>query len=107
LVSRVNIPSSLRSSGSRPGIISAIDGHHRPVGKCAFTGRLRRPRPYDPPLIATDPGGTKNVAAVRPEVVRQLTKLMERFIADGNSTPGARQPNDVKAPLRVTRPKKE
>jgi hypothetical protein len=39
--------------------------------------------------------------------VQELTTVMERFIASGRSTPGAKQPNDVKTPLRVTPPKKK
>lgn len=36
-----------------------------------------------------------NVQAGNPEVVTRLTKLLERYIADGRSTPGAKQANDV------------
>jgi arylsulfatase A len=57
--------------------------------------------------LAADLGETKNVAVDHPEEVTRLTKLMERLIADGRSTPGAKQSNDVKTPLRITQPKKK
>jgi arylsulfatase A len=39
-----------------------------------------------------DLGETKNVALEHPEVVRNLTAPMNRYIAEGRSTPGAQQP---------------
>lgn len=44
--------------------------------------------------LATDLGETRDVAGDHPQVVEQLTALIKRFIADGRSTPGARQPVD-------------
>lgn len=51
--------------------------------------------------LATDLGETRDVADDHPEVVEQLTALMKRTIADGRSTPGAKQPVDsaVKWPV--------
>lgn len=45
--------------------------------------------------LATDPGETNNLAATEPARVTRLQALMDRFIADGRSTPGAPQTNDV------------
>jgi len=45
--------------------------------------------------MAADPGETTNVAAANPEVVARLTAALDRIVADGRSTPGARQANDV------------
>ncbi len=45
--------------------------------------------------LKTDLGETKNVAAAHPEVVEKLTALMRKYIADGRSTIGAAQKNDV------------
>jgi arylsulfatase A-like enzyme len=39
-----------------------------------------------------DLGETKNVEAENPEVVERLTKLLEKYIAEGRSTPGEPQP---------------
>jgi arylsulfatase A-like enzyme len=45
--------------------------------------------------VSRDPGETRNVIAENSAVVARLTALLERTIADGRSTPGARQANDV------------
>jgi arylsulfatase A-like enzyme len=42
----------------------------------------------------------KNVAAENPQVVARLTKLLEKYVADGRTTPGATQPNAVPVVLR-------
>lgn len=44
--------------------------------------------------LATDPAETKNVQAEHPEIVARLTALLEKYVADGRSTPGSPQPND-------------
>jgi hypothetical protein len=38
---------------------------------------------------------TKNVQSDHPDVVRRLTRLLEKYIADGRSTPGIAQKNDA------------
>lgn len=48
----------------------------------------------------TDPGETKNLATANPQVVAQLTTLLEKYVAEGRSSPGARQANDVKVFVR-------
>jgi len=45
--------------------------------------------------LADDLGETKNLAADQPQRVADMTSLLERLIADGRSTPGAPQQNDV------------
>jgi arylsulfatase A-like enzyme len=45
--------------------------------------------------LATDLGETKNLAAAKPELVAELTAVMERLVSEGRSTPGAAQANDV------------
>ncbi len=62
-----------------------------------------------PPLqlydLAKDIGEKSNVQADNPEVVARLTKLLEKYVADGRSTPGAPQQNAVPIELwkdRVT-----
>lgn len=50
------------------------------------------PQLYD---LATDPGETKNLSKQHPDVTARLTALMERYVAEGRSTPGAKQRNDV------------
>ena len=43
---------------------------------------------------------TKNVRAQHPEEVARLTKLLEQIIANGRSTPGAKQANDAEIQIR-------
>jgi hypothetical protein len=38
---------------------------------------------------------TKNLSAEHPEIATKLTKLLADSIANGRSTPGAKQANDV------------
>ncbi len=46
--------------------------------------------------LAKDPGETKNLMAEHPKIVAQLTKLMEQYLSEGRSTPGAAQTNEGK-----------
>jgi arylsulfatase A len=61
---------------------------------------LRRKLPpvqlYD---LTADLGEQLNRQAEHPEVVARLTKLLERYVAQGRSTPGAPQKNDVEVDL--------
>ncbi len=41
--------------------------------------------------LKNDIGETKNIASDHPETVEKLTSLMKRYIAEGRSTPGAKQ----------------
>ena len=45
--------------------------------------------------LATDIGETNNLAASQPERVAEMKALLEKLIADGRSTPGEPQKNDV------------
>ena len=71
---------------------------------CPGSGGWSSPRPpqarrqqlpavqlYD---LATDIGETKNLHAEHPQVVEELTSLLQKYVSDGRSTPGARQNND-------------
>jgi arylsulfatase A-like enzyme len=46
-----------------------------------------------------DLGEMKNLAAEKPELVAEMKALMEKLIADGRSTPGAAQRNDVEVKI--------
>jgi len=50
--------------------------------------------------LETDIGETRNLAADNPLCVAQMKASMERLIADGRSTPGAVQKNDVEVSIR-------
>lgn len=45
--------------------------------------------------MSADAGERTNLQDKHPEVIRALTELLEKYIADGRSTPGAPQTNDV------------
>jgi arylsulfatase A len=45
--------------------------------------------------LASDIGEQNNLQADKPEIVSRLTKLMDKYVADGRSTPGAPQKNAV------------
>lgn len=87
---------------------------------CSHSGGVSDPKPdsdeaktlpksqlYD---LSEDLAETKNLASEHPEVVAELTKLMEKLVEEGRSTPGARQKNDAKIvlwkPLKKKRVKK-
>jgi len=71
---------------------------------CPGSGGWTSPRPGQQdtshlPLIQLynledDVAETRNVQAEHPEVVAQLTRLMEKYAEDGRSTPGRAQPNN-------------
>jgi arylsulfatase A-like enzyme len=72
---------------------------------CSDSGGWSAPRPGSPQAaglpagqlydLSRDIGETTNVLEQHPEIVQQLTGLLEKYVADGRSTPGARQPNDA------------
>ena len=77
---------------------------------CAGSGGWSDPKPgskeekglpdtqlYD---LAAEIGETKNLQAEHPEEVARLTKLLEEIVANGRSTPGAKQGNDAAIQIR-------
>ena len=50
--------------------------------------------------LRSDLAEAKNVQAENPEVVARLTILLEQYIANGRSTPGAKQTNDAAIQIR-------
>ena len=53
--------------------------------------------------LTADVGEQKNVANGHPEIVERLTQLLEKYVADGRSTPGATQPNTTPVAIRPAR----
>ena len=49
--------------------------------------------------LQDDLSETRDQSAAQPDIVHRLTKLMERYIANGRSTPGAVQKNDAEISL--------
>lgn len=81
---------------------------------CSGSGGWSAPRPntaaartlpavqlYD---LKADVSETRNVQAEHPEVVARLTDLLKKYIADGRSTPGPVQKNDVPIKLWKDKP---
>ncbi len=72
---------------------------------CSSSGGWGWPKPGSPEAKALPPvqlydiikdiGERTNEYANHPEIVEQLTKLLEKYVADGRSTPGPQQHNDV------------
>jgi arylsulfatase A-like enzyme len=50
--------------------------------------------------VTKDIGERINLYKDHPEVVQRLTKLLEKYVADGRSTPGAPQKNDARIVIR-------
>lgn len=81
---------------------------------CADSGGWSKPQPGSaaasglPPVqlydLSRDIGETNNVQAEHPKIVARLTKLLEKYIADGRSTPG--QPQSNTGPVEL-HPKKK
>ena len=80
---------------------------------CADSGGWSAPRPGSKEAkglpttqlynMAKDIGERSNEYNARPEIVDRLTKLLEKYVTDGRTTPGAPQPNDV--PIEIRKPK--
>ena len=61
------------------------------------TSKLPRIQLFD---MVDDVSETKNVEAEHADIVEQLTKLLQKYVDDGRSTPGAKQENDVPVDIR-------
>lgn len=77
---------------------------------CPGSGGWSDPRPGKAtkglPLIQlydmkADIRETKNLQAEQPEVVQRLTTLLKKYVADGRSTPGAKQQNNGAVNIRL------
>ena len=82
---------------------------------CRDSGGWSAPRPGAkeaaalPPIqlydLSADIGETQNLQAGKPEIVARLSALLDRYVADGRSTPGAPQQNTTPVSLQPERPK--
>lgn len=76
---------------------------------CPDSGGWSEPKPKSeqakglPPVqlydLTADVGERRNLQAEHPEIVARLRQLLEKYVAEGRSTPGARQANDVPVKL--------
>ena len=77
---------------------------------CPGSGGWSAPKPGSPAAkdlppdqlfdLAADRAETKNLAAEKPETVKRLGELLDKYVADGRSTPGQPQKNAVEIKLR-------
>ena len=67
-------------------------GWSTPIDREAAKDGLPLVQLYD---MHADPGETQNLQAAQPEKVKELLSLLKQFVAEGRSTPGAPQKNDV------------
>lgn len=72
-------------------------GWSAPQPGSAEARRLPPAQLYD---LGQDVGEQQNVAGQQPELVARLTKLLEKYVAEGRSTPGPAQTNSVEVKLR-------
>jgi arylsulfatase A len=75
---------------------------------CKGSGGWSAPRPGKAPKgapavqlfdLQVDPAEENNLALENPELVTELTELMQKYVDDGRSTPGAKQQNDGKTDI--------
>ena len=71
-------------------------GWELPKNKQAYSEGLPLVQLYD---MHSDTTEKVNVEATHPEVVKQLTRLMETYLKTGRSTPGLRLKNDIQVDL--------
>jgi arylsulfatase A len=74
---------------------SGIPGLRRGPWKLILQGNPKAKAEVQLYNLDSDLGETTNLAADKPELVTEMRALMEKIIADGRSTPGPRQKNDV------------
>jgi hypothetical protein len=53
--------------------------------------------------LAADPAEARNLIVEQPDKVKELTALLEKYVAEGRSTPGERQKNTVGVKIRKGR----
>ena len=69
----------------------------------AEDAKIRGMSPVQLHNLADDPGETRNLANEHPEIVQRLRAQLEKYVAEGRSTPGAPQKNDVEVQLAQVR----
>lgn len=96
------------------GSFAIRDGSWK-LALCAGSGGWSQPRPGQEPAdappaqlfdLSRDIGEQKNLIHDHPEQVTRLTQLLEKFVADGRSTPGSPRKNAVPVKLWKGNPQK-
>jgi hypothetical protein len=87
----VNGRFAIRHNQWKLELCAGSGGWGKPGENAAKTQNLPPVQLYD---LSTDIGEAHNVQAEHPEIVTRLRSLLEKYISDGRSTPGAKQRND-------------
>jgi len=101
----INGSFSIRQGNWKLELCSGSGGWSDPKPNSAEAKKAPPVQLYD---LSQDIGERTNVQAEHTEVVDRLTRLLEKYIADGRTTPGVPQPNAVPIQLwkdNPTRPK--
>ena len=88
----INGSFAIREGNWKLELCSGSGGWTAPRPGTAEAQKLPKVQLYD---MTADIGEKTNVQADHTEVVDRLTRLLEKFVADGRSTPGVPQKNDV------------
>jgi len=87
---------SIRQGRWKLELCPGSGGWSRPRDPEAIKKGLPRVQLYD---MTADISEQANLQAAHPEIVERLTRLLEKYVADGRSTPGKPQKNDVPVDL--------
>jgi arylsulfatase A-like enzyme len=83
---------SIRQARWKLELCPGSGGWGKPLEAAAAEEGLPEVQLYD---LSSDPGERHNLQAAHPEIVARLTRLLEKIVAEGRSTPGPSQTNDV------------
>jgi arylsulfatase A-like enzyme len=83
---------SIRQGPWKLALCPGSGGWGTPLDAAARGTGLPEVQLYD---LATDLAETNNLHGAHPAVVARLRALLDRYVAEGRSTPGPRQPNDA------------
>jgi arylsulfatase A-like enzyme len=96
---------AIRAGDWKLAFCSGSGGWGRPKDDEADKQKLPDVQLYN---LADDPGEQTNLQAKYPEIVARMTGQMRQIIADGRSTPGTKQSNDVEIELfKKSKPSKK
>ncbi len=90
---------AIRQGSWKLALTSSSGGWSAPRPGTPAAAKLPAVQLYD---LSADPGETNNLQARHPEIVDRLTKLLEKYVADGRSTPGLFQSNTTPVEIRAS-----